>query len=116
MYVSSQQLALWSPLMRGITVLIASALINASTIYGLPAAFTLDKDVNAARAVSATVYSKSENAADNERTCRANVASFYESVILQRTAADRVDGAWMLTGLDSVINAFKDLLTTKCGS
>src|SRR5262249_8591488 len=32
MQVSSQQLAFWSPLVRRITVLIASALINASTI------------------------------------------------------------------------------------
>ena len=38
--------------MRRITVLIASALINASTIPGLAAVSTLNKDVDAARAVS----------------------------------------------------------------
>ena len=64
--------------MRRITVLIASALINASTIPGLAAESTLNKDVNAARAVSATVHSKPANAADNEKTCRAYAASFYE--------------------------------------
>jgi len=57
--------------MRRISVLIVGALINASTIPGLAAESTLNKDVNAARAVSATVHSKPDNAADNESTCRA---------------------------------------------
>ena len=102
--------------MRRITVLIASALINASTITGLAAESTLNKDVNAARAVSATVHSKTDNAADNEKTCRAYAASFYESEMQRQAAAGRVDGARVLTALDSVINAFNDLLATKCGS
>jgi hypothetical protein len=102
--------------MRRITVLIASALINASAILGLAAESTLNKDVNAARAVSATVHSKPANAADNEKTCRAYAASFYESVMLRQAAAGRVDGARVLTALDSVINAFNDLLAPKCGS
>jgi len=101
--------------MRRITVLIASALINASTLSGLAAESTLNKDVNAARAVSATVHSTA-NAVDNEKTCRAYAASFYKSVMLRQAAADRVDGAWLLTALDSVINAFNDLFATKCGS
>ena len=101
--------------MRRITVLIASAVINASTLPGLAAESTLNKDVNAARAVSATVHSKPANAVDNEKTCRAYAASFYRSVML-RQAADRVDGAWLLTALDSVINAFNDLSATKCGN
>ena len=102
--------------MRGIPVLIASALINASTIPGLAAESTLNKDVNPAPAVSATVHGKPVNAADNEKTCRAYAASFYESVMLRQAAASRVDGARVLTALDSVINAFNDLLATKCGS
>lgn len=102
--------------MRRITVLIASALINASTIPGLAAGYTLDKDVNAARAVSAAVHGKPANAADNEKTCRAYAASFYESAMLRQTAAGRVDGARVLTALDYVINAFNDLLAPKCGS
>ena len=102
--------------MRKIIVLIASALINASTIPGLAAESTLNKDVNAARAVSATVHSKPANAADNEKTCRAYAASFYKSVMLRQAAAGRVDGARMLTTLNFVINAFNDLLATKCGS
>ena len=101
--------------MRRITVLIASVLINASTIPGLAAESTLNKDVNPALAVSATVHGKAANSADNEKTCRAYAASFYESVMRQ-DAAGRVDGAWVLTALDSVINASNDLLATKCGS
>jgi hypothetical protein len=102
--------------MRRITVLIASALINASTIPGLAAEPTLNGGVNVARAVSATVHSKPDNAADNEKTCRAFAASFYESMMRRQAAAGRVDGARVLTALDSVINAFEDLLATKCGS
>jgi phage gp37-like protein len=101
--------------MRRITVLIASALINASTIPGLAAESTLNKDVNPAPAVSATVHGKPVNAADNEKTCRAYAASFYESTVLRQTAAGRVDGAQLLAALDSVINAFNELLATKCG-
>jgi hypothetical protein len=96
--------------LSGITVLIASALINASTVAGLAAESTLNKDVNAARAVSATVHNKPANGADNEKICRAYAAS-----LLRQAAADRVDGAWVLTALDSVINIFNDLLAPKCG-
>ena len=101
--------------MTRITVLIASALINASTIPGLAAESTSSKDINAVRAISATVHSKPANAADDEKTCRAYAASFYNSVTLRRAAAGRVEGAWLLTALDFVINAFNDLLATKCG-
>ena len=102
--------------MRSITVLIVSALINASAIPGLAAESTLDKDVNAARAVSATMHSEPDNGADNEKTCRAYAASSYEYEMLRQVAAARFDGAWVLSALDSVINSFKHLLATKCGS
>jgi hypothetical protein len=102
--------------MRRITVLIASALINASTIPGLAAESTSNKDVNPVLAVSATVHGKPANATDNEKTCRAYAASFDESVMRRQAAAGRIDGARVLTALDSVINAFNDLLATKCGS
>lgn len=102
--------------MRRVTFLIASALINASTIPGLAAESTLNKEVNAARAVLATGYSKRANVADNEKTCRAYAASFHESVMLAQAAAGCVAGARVLTAFDSVINAFNDLLATKCGS
>lgn len=102
--------------MRRITVLAVSALINASTIPGLAAEPTSNRHVDVARAVSATVHSKPGNAADDEKICRAYAASFYQSVTLRQAAAGRVDGAWLLTAVDSVINAFNDLLAKKCGS
>ena len=99
--------------MRRIAVLIVSAAINASTIPAVAAEHTSNKDIDAARAV--TVQSQPVNAADNEKTCRAYAASFYESVVRRHAAAGRVDGERVLAALDSVINAFNDLLATKCG-
>jgi hypothetical protein len=101
--------------MRTITILIASALINASATPGLAAESTLNKDITVARAIPLTVRGQPDNAADNDETCRALAASFYESVMLRQAAAGRVDGARVLTALDSVINAFKDLFGTRCG-
>ena len=95
--------------MRRITVLIASALINASTIPGLAAESTSNKDVNPALAVSATVHGKPASAADNEKTCRAYAASFYESVMLRQVAAKRVDGTRVLVALDSVTVSYTHL-------
>ena len=102
--------------MRRITVFVASALINASTIPALAAVSTLNKDVFAARAVSATVHSNPDNAVVNDKTCRAYAASFYESAMRQQAAVDRVGGARMLTAIDTLIDAFKDVFATKCGS
>ena len=69
-------------------------------IPGLAAESTLNKDVNAARAVSATVTANPIMRLDNEKTCRAYAASFYQVVMLRQAAAGRVDGARMLTALD----------------
>ena len=102
--------------MRRILALIVSAAINTSTIPAVAAEFTSNKDMDSSRALSATVHSQPANAADNEKTCRAYAASFYESVVLRQAAANRVDGERVLAVLDSVINAFNDLLATKCGS
>ena len=49
------------------------------------------------------------------RTSAAYAASFYELVALRQMAGQRVDGAQVLAALNSVINAFNDLLATKCG-
>ena len=101
--------------MRRIAVLIASAAINASTIPAVAAEYTSNKTIYASGARSATIHSRPADAADNEKTCRAYAASFYESVMLRQAAADRVDGAQVLAALDTVINAFNDLFATKCG-
>ena len=102
--------------MRRIAVLIVSAAINASTIPAVAAEHTSNRDIDAARTRAVTVHSQPVNAADIEKTCRAYAASFYESVMLRQAAAKRVDGERVLVALDSVINAFNDLLATKCSS
>jgi len=101
--------------MRRIAVLIASAAINASTIPAVAAECTSNKDIDASCTRWATVQSQPANAAEKEKSCRAYAASFYQSVMLRQVATQRVDGTRVLAALDSVINAFNDLLATKCG-
>ena len=101
--------------MRRIAVLIAAAAIYASTIPAVAAEHTSNRDIDAARTRAVTVHSQPVNAADIEKTCRAYAASFYESVVRRHAAAGRVDGERVLAALDSVINAFNDLLATRCG-
>ena len=101
--------------MRRIAVLIVSTAIHASTIPAVAAEYTSNKIIDASGARSATIHSRPGDAADNETTCRAYAASFYESVMLRQVAVQRVDGARVLAALDSVINAFNDLFATKCG-
>jgi hypothetical protein len=98
--------------MRRITVLIASIAIIAS--IPAVAAECTNRDMNASLARWATVRSEPASAADNEKACQAYAASFYQSVTLRQTAARHADGGRTLALLDSVINAFNDLLATKC--
>ena len=102
--------------MRRLIVLIAFSAINASTIPAVASECTSNKDIDASRTRWATLRSHPANAADNEKSCRAYAASFYESVTLRQAAARCVDGERNLAVLDSEINAFNDLLATKCGS
>lgn len=93
---------------------VASAAINASTFPAVAADSTSTKDVDATRTRSPMVRSQLANAANSEKACRAYAASFYESVKLRQPAAKYADGDRTLTLLDSVINAFNDLLAKKC--
>ena len=99
--------------MRRITVLIASIAIVVS-IPAVAAECTSNKDIDATRTRSATVRSQPANAADNQKACRAYAASFYQSVTLRQAAARYADGERTLALIDTVINAFNDLLATKC--
>ena len=101
--------------MRRILVLIASAAINASTIPAVAAECTSIKDIDASRSRWELLRSQSDKAADKENSCRAYAASFYESVTLRQAAAKCIDGDRTLVTLDSEINAFNDLLASKCG-
>jgi hypothetical protein len=101
--------------MRRIAVLIASAAINASTIPAVASECASIKDIDASRSRWELLRSQPAKAANKEMTCRAYAASFYESVTLRQTAARCADGQRNLAVLDSEINAFNDLLATRCG-
>jgi hypothetical protein len=102
--------------MRRLVVLVASAAINASMIPAVASECTSNKEIDASRGRWATLRGQPAKPSDNEKTCRAYAASFYESVRLRQSAASCVDGERSLAALDFEINSFNDLLATKCGS
>ena len=99
-----------------IAVLIASAAMYAFAIPSVAAECPSIKDIDASRSRWELLRSQLAKAADKEMTCRAYATSFYESVTLRQAAARCADGARDLALLDSEINAFNDLLATKCSS
>jgi hypothetical protein len=104
--------------MMKLAVLLVSAVINASTIPAVASECASSRDIDAFRARWATLRTKSTKTADNEGTCRAYAASFYESVTLRQATAvcnRHMDQARNLVVLDSEIDAFNNLLATKCG-
>ena len=101
--------------MRRILVLIASAAINSSAIPAVAAECTSIRDIDASRSRWELLRSQPAKEADREKICRAYATSFYESVTLRQASARCTDGERNLAVLDSEINAFNDLLATKCG-
>jgi hypothetical protein len=112
----SQQLEFWSSLVRSIIAFIASAAINWSMIPAVAPECVSNKDLGAALSRWATLPSQPASAVGNEKICRDYAASFYEFVTLRQAAAKCVERERKLAVLDSEINAFNDLLATKCGS
>jgi hypothetical protein len=101
-----------------LAVLLASVAINASTIPSVASECASSRDIDASRARWATVRTQPPRT-DDQASCRAYAASFYESVKLRQEAAlcsRDTDKTRNLTILDSEIDAFNDLLATKCGS
>jgi hypothetical protein len=101
--------------MRRLIVLIVAAAIKASLLPVVASECASNKDVDASRARWEMLRSRPAKVADIEKTCRAYAVSFYESVTLRQAAAKCVNGERILATLDSEINAFNDLLATKCG-
>ena len=101
--------------MRRIALLFASAVINVSTIPAVASECMSTRDLDASRARWATLLSQPANVVDQEKTCRAYATSFYEFVTLRQAAARCADSERNLALLDSEINAFNDLISTKCG-
>jgi len=105
--------------MTRLAVLFASAVINASTIPALASECASSRDIDASRARWAKVRSQPTKAADDQTNCRAFAASFYESVTLRQAAAlcsHGADQSRNLIVLDSEIDAFNNLLASRCGS
>jgi hypothetical protein len=98
--------------MRRIAVVIASLAINA---FAIPAVAAECSSVRAIDASCARPTAANGQSTDKENSCRAYAASFYQSVMRRQVAASRTGGAPVLVALDSVVNAFNDLLATRCG-
>jgi hypothetical protein len=101
-------------MMIRLAILLTSATINASTIPAAASQCASPTAIAATRMHWAAVRSQFNNATDHEAACRAYAASFYESVMTRQAVADCV-GYSGITALDSEINAFNDLLASKCG-
>ena len=95
-------------------ILLVSATINASTVPAAASQCASPTAIAAIRTHWAAVRSQLNKATDNEAACRAYAASFYESVTTRQAAAGCTGDA-DITVLDSEINAFNDLLATRCG-
>jgi hypothetical protein len=91
------------------------AAINASTLPAVAAECTSIKDIDASRSRWELLRNQTAKAADRDRICSAYAASFYESVTLRQAVASCAAGGRNLAVLDFEINAFNDLLATKCG-
>ena len=105
--------------MMRLAVLLASVAINASTIPSVASECASTRDIDISRARWAAVRTQPTKIADSQTTCRAYAASFYESVKLRQEAAlcsRNTDQARNLMILDLEIDAFNNLLATRCGS
>ena len=99
-------------------IIMATAVIGASTTSAAASGCTSNSDLAASRARWTTVLSRPTNASDGEANCRLYAGSFYGLVTLRQDTASCTSGAdrdRKLAALDSDIDAFNDLLATKCG-
>jgi hypothetical protein len=97
-----------------LAILIASATLNATTVPAVASQCAQPTAMAATRTHWAAVRSQFSKAADRQAACRAYAASFYESVTMRQAAAG-CTGYADISALDSEINAFNELLATKCG-
>ena len=97
-----------------LAILLTSATINASTIPAAASQCASPTAIASIRTHWAAVRSQLSKATDHEAACRVYAASFYESVTTRQAAAG-CTGSADITALDSEINAFNELLATRCG-
>jgi hypothetical protein len=98
-------------MMIRLAILLTSATISASAAAAQCISPTA---IAAVRTHWAAVRSQLNKATDHEAACRAYAASFYQSVTT-RQAATGCTGDADITALDADINAFNDLLASRCG-
>jgi hypothetical protein len=101
-------------MMIRLAILLTSATINASSVPAAASQCTSPTAIAAIRTHWAAVRSQLNKATDREAACRAYAASFYQSVTTRQQAAGCTGDA-DITALDTDINAFNDLLATRCG-
>jgi hypothetical protein len=101
-------------MMIRLAILLTSATISASTVPAAAAQCISPTAIAAVRTHWAAVRSQLNKATDHEAACRAYAASFYQSVTTRQAAAGCTGDA-DITALDADINAFNDLLASRCG-
>jgi hypothetical protein len=101
-------------MMIRLVILLTSVTISASTLPAAASQCASPTAIADTRTHWAAVRSQFNKATDREAACRAYAASFYETVTTRQAAA-RCTGDADITALDSEIDAFNELLATKCG-
>jgi membrane protein insertase Oxa1/YidC/SpoIIIJ len=101
-------------MMIRLAILLTTATVNAYTVPAAAAQCTSTTAIATIRTHWAAVRSQLSKATDQEAACRAYAASFYESVTARQAATGCTADA-DISGIDADINAFNDLLATKCG-
>jgi hypothetical protein len=101
-------------MMIRLAILLTSATINASTVPAAASQCTSPTAIATIRTQWAAVRSQLNKIANREAACRAYSAAFYQSVMTRQAAAGCTGDA-DITTLDADINAFNDLLATRCG-
>src|SRR4051812_6610919 len=101
-------------MMISIAILPTIVTINTSTPPSASSLCISPTPITPPHTHSAAVRSQLSKATDHEAACRAYAASFYESVTTRQAAAGCTGDA-DISAIDSDINAFNDLLATRCG-
>ena len=96
--------------------LVAIALTSGRALPAAAAECASVTEIAASRMDSMTARTRPADPADIEKTCRIYAASFYRIVLTRQAAVTCGIGRQRdLAILDQEINAFNDLLATKCG-
>lgn len=97
-----------------LAILLTTATVTTTSVPAAPLQCAPPAAMAATRTHWASVRNQFGKVTDREAACRAYAASFYESVTVRQAAAGCTSDA-EITALDSEINAFNELLATKCG-